>query len=81
METIEELANSNELVESFERHYYPYDKGDGVSNARALENAFEDGSYAKTWLFTLYLGLGIESIESILWLTEAFFLNNTDIPL
>ena len=75
------IDDSNELVKSFDRHYYPYSEGDGVSNIRALENTFEDSPYAKTWLFTLYLGLGIESIESIVWLTDAVSLNHPGIPL
>ena len=61
--------------------YYPNREGDGERNNQALKSAFESNLYAKTWLFTLYLGLGIESIESVLWLTETFFLNNLDISL
>jgi len=68
------------IEEAFDRHYYPYGN-DAESNKRALENAFETQPIAKVWLFTLYLGLGIESMESILWLTETFYLNNPDIPL
>lgn len=72
---------TKQLLEDFDRHFYPYEIGDDVDNARALEKVFEDSPYAKTWFFTMYLGLGIESTESILWLTETFFLNNPDIPL
>jgi len=68
------------IEEAFDRHYYPYEN-DGDSNKRALKNAFEAQPIAKVWLFTLYLGLGVESMESILWLTETFYLNNPDIPL
>ena len=70
------------MAELFDRFYYPYtEDGDGESNRRALEMAFDAQPIAKTWRFTLYLGLGIESMESILWLTETMFLNNPDIPL
>ena len=68
------------IEEAFDRHYHPYGS-DGESNHRALENAFTAQPIAKVWLFTLYLGLGVESMESILWLTETFYLNNPDIPL
>lgn len=70
------------MIQEFDRFYYPYtEDGDESCNARALSKAFDAQPIAKTWLFTLYLGLGIESTESILWLTETFFLNNPDIPL
>jgi hypothetical protein len=55
--------------------------GDSIINSRILLNDFTCKPMAKVWIFTLYLGLGIESEESILWLTETFFLNNPDIPL
>jgi hypothetical protein len=76
-----ELTNMvmNEL---FDRFYYPYtDEGDSESNRRALESAFEETDLAGTWQFILYLGLGIESTVSQVWLTEIMFLNNPDIPL
>jgi hypothetical protein len=70
------------MIQDFERFYYPYtEDGDGVSNTRALDEAFDAQPIAKVWLFTIYLGLGVETTESILWLTETFFLNNPDIPL
>lgn len=70
------------MTESFDRFYYPYiAEGDGESNRRALKNSFYCDPIAKVWLFTLYLGLGIESTESVLWLTETFYLNNPDILL
>ena len=66
----------------FDRFYYPYTNvGDSESNRRALQSAFEETDLAKTWQFTLYLGLGIESTVSQVWLTEIMFLNNPDIPL
>jgi hypothetical protein len=66
----------------FDRFYYPYtDEGDSESNRRALESAFEETDLAKTWQFTLYLGLGVESTVSQVWLTETMYLNNPDIPL
>lgn len=68
------------IEEAFDRHYRPYGN-DGDSNHKALENAFAAQAIAKVWLFTLYLGLGVKSMESILWLTETFYLNNPDIPL
>ena len=70
----------NTLNEAFDRHYHAY-RDDMDSNYRALEVVFSEQPLAKTWLFILYLGLGIESTESIVWLTETMFLNNPDIPL
>jgi hypothetical protein len=70
------------LNELFERFYYPYtDVGDSESNRRALESAFDETDLAKIWQFTLYLGLGVESTVSQVWLTPIMFLNNPDIPL
>lgn len=56
-------------------------EGDGRNNSRMLKNSFCSEPIAKVWLFTLYLGLGVESTESVLWLTETFYLNNPDIIL
>ena len=75
------IAEDYELVDSFDRNYCAYSDGDGVSNVRALEKVFGNTIWTNAWIFTLYLGLGIESIESVLWLTETFFLNNLDISL
>jgi hypothetical protein len=70
------------MTELFDRHYIPYiSMGDSQSNAIALENMFEESAIALPFQFTIYLGLGIETTESILWLTETFFANNPDIPL
>jgi hypothetical protein len=70
------------MAELFDRFYYPYtEDGDGESNRRALKSAFDEIDLAKTWQFTLYLGLGIESTVSQVWLTPTMFLNNPDIPL
>lgn len=68
------------IEETFGKNYYPYEN-DAESNKRALKNAFVAQPIAKVWLFTLYLGLGVESAESVLWLTEAFYINNPDILL
>jgi hypothetical protein len=70
------------MTELFDRHYYPYiSMGDSQSNAIALDKAFHCSQLAKPFLFTIYLGLGIDSAESILWLTEEIFINCPDIPL
>jgi hypothetical protein len=69
------------MIELFDHYYIPYENiGDGESNARALESAWHDTAIAQPFLFTIYLGLGIETMESIVWLTPTIFLNNPDIP-
>ena len=71
------------MIELFDRHYKPYEhEGDGKSNKWALDNAWHDtdNALALPFLFTIYLGLGVETMESILWLTPTMFLNNPDIP-
>ena len=76
------MEQDKAMSELFDRFYHPYtNEGDSESNHRALQSAFEETDLAKTWQFTLYLGLGIESTVSQVWLTPIMFLNNPDIPL
>jgi hypothetical protein len=75
-----ELREVSSMTELFDRLYYPYTDSDSECNAIALDKAFHALQLAKPFLFTIYLGLGIETAESILWLTETFFVNNPDIP-
>ena len=74
------IMDTDQMMASFDTHYFQY-FNDGQSNAHALRHVFMDDPLAKTWLFVLHIGLGVPSMESILWLTETFFLNNPDISL
>jgi len=73
--------DTEQLIASFDTHYFPHLNSDGVSNAHALCHVFNDAPLATTWLFTLHLGLGVQSMQSLLFLTPIFYMNNPDIPL
>jgi hypothetical protein len=72
--------DTDQMMASFDTHYFPC-FSDGQSNTHALHHVFMDAPLAKTWLFVLHIGLGVPSMESMLWLSEMFFLNNPDISL
>jgi hypothetical protein len=56
--------------------YYPHTSmGDSRCNAIALEIIFNESDLALPFLFSIYLGLGVETIESMMWLTNTMFTN------